>query len=94
MATENEEINIDRATDDGLGGATASSFQNSLTGSSTIQSVSLSEKDIPGASLDGRKPSQLHSSGEQWLKCRGRCQKESDFILAVLKKTKAYSMLL
>ena len=47
-----------------------SSFQNSQQGSSS--SVQLTEKDIPGASLCGRDPSELHVVElKRWLKCRG-----------------------
>ena len=38
----------------------------------TIRPVSLSEDDIPGASLNGRKPSILKTDELRfWLKCRG-----------------------
>lgn len=44
--------------------------QNSQQGSSS--SFQLSEKDIPGASLSGRDPSELHEAElKRWLKCRG-----------------------
>lgn len=39
---------------------------------SQTQNVSLSENDIPGASLLGRKPEELKNDELKfWLKCRG-----------------------
>ena len=46
------------------------SSRNSLPGSSPL--ISLREQDIPGASLNGREPNQLHVVElKRWLKCRG-----------------------
>ena len=45
-------------------------FQNSQQGNRS--SIQLSEKDIPGVSLCGRDPSELHVVElKHWLKCRG-----------------------
>ena len=47
----------------------ASSSQNSLPCCSSL--VCLHEEDVPGASLNGRGPSQLHVGElKHWLKCR------------------------
>ena len=46
----------------------ASSSQNSLPGCSSL--VCLHEEDVPGASLNGCEPSQLHVVElKRWLKC-------------------------
>ena len=51
-------------------GEAAGSAENSETGK--ISLVCLREEDIPGASLNGRQPSQLHVVElKRWLKCRG-----------------------
>lgn len=70
MVTERGASVRDSETTDGdIGGATPSSFHNSQTGSSM---AILREEDIPGASLNGREPSQLHVMElKRWLKCRG-----------------------
>ena len=48
----------------------ASSTSNPLNDSSS--SISLTENDIPGASLLGRKPEELKNTELRlWLKCRG-----------------------
>ncbi len=40
--------------------------------SKSLQLHKLSEKDVPGAALNGREPSQLHVVElKRWLKCRG-----------------------
>ena len=47
----------------------ASSSQNSLPGCSSL--VCVHEEDVPGASLNGREPSQLHVVElKHWSKCR------------------------
>ena len=39
---------------------------------SQLSEYKLSEKDVPGAALNGREPSQLHVVElKRWLKCRG-----------------------
>ena len=46
----------------------ASSSQNSLPGCSSL--VCLDEEDVPGASLNGREPGQLHVVElKHWLMC-------------------------
>ena len=48
---------------------TTSSSQNTVPGCSSL--VCLHEEDVPGASLNGREPSQLHVMElKYWFKCR------------------------
>ena len=57
--------------------------------------VILVEENMPGASLDGRDPSELHVVElKRWLKCRGPNQsgRKRDFVKRLVRSTVAVHM--